>query len=200
MRRKTGGNPNQTPPLSPQPAAQEDGTKDGPPSPWAKSRAKKMLHDDIVQKRLQNMKPKQIWMSNALYKKYKLENFRTNYYSLREAIKTRVTLKAKAHDAFQHDEPIILQRRQQKFYYPGSAVEKQLRYDVQRGFTDGKSADQVKQSRQVLRNSGLSVPEVSNFLAYERTRHHRKLHEEEYAERMRFINATVGTEGDQHED
>ena len=163
-----------------------------PPTPWAKSKAKKLLHDDIVSKKNETFRgPKGIYNSRPEYKRYNFKNFCSNYYSLRRAIQARLELKAKARAAYEHDKHFIDQQRGSSFYYDASTLQRQLRRDVQLGFTDGRTPSEVLGSRRVFRESGLAPKEFSNFLSYERKRHERMLHEEDYRERMRFVNAEI---------
>lgn len=193
-----GPHPN-SPPTSPHPTIQRH---QDPPTPWAKSTAKKLLHDDIVTERTKQFRgPTGIYNSRPEYQKYRLSNFSSNYYSLRKAIQGRIQVKKKAEAAFQHDKLLIKDRRANKFYYPGSLVEKQLRSDVQRGYTNGKTPSEVFGSRRIFRNSHhLSLTRFSNFLSFERHRHHRLLHEKDYQERMRFINARIDTSDNNEEE
>lgn len=135
--------------------------------------------------------PTGIFNSRPEYQKYKIENFSSNYYSLQKVIKRRVQMKNKARAAFEHDRSLVDNNHGNSFYYPGSLVEKQLRRDVQQGFTDGKTPSEVFAGRRVFVESELPLQKFSNFLSYERRRHHRMLHEEAYQQRMRFINARI---------
>ena len=181
-----------SPPESP-PATDQQASVHDPPTPWGKSSAKKQLHDDIVSGETKKFKgPQQIFMSRDLYQRYPYPNFRSNYYGLRKAIKKRMDLKAKASAAYIHDKPLVEKKRKEGFYYPGSAVQKQLRYDVQHNFTDGKTPEEVFFGRDVYKGSKLDLNKFGNHLSYERKRHERMMNEEDYQERMRFINARIG--------
>jgi len=76
------------------------GSCDNPPTPWRKSRAKKLLFEEICNGVTENFSgPSAIWRSNALYKRYKLTNFCNNYRTLKKAIETgrKLLRKIKVH-------------------------------------------------------------------------------------------------------
>ena len=174
----------------------DNGPPPPPPTPWEHSTAKRMLHDDIVNGETKKYRgPTGIYYSRTIYQRYPFKNFSSNYYSLRKAINGRLELKEKARAAYQHDHALVENARSAKFYYPGSLVEKQLRFDVQKGFTKGKTASEVLGSRKVFEESGLSRETFSNCLSAERRRHERMLNDKDYRERMRFINARIDPDG-----
>ena len=178
-----------------------DNESNDPPTPWAKSKAKKLLHDDIASGETKKFRgPTGIFQSRKEFQRCKFGNFSSNCCSLRKAIEGRLLLKSKACDAFQHDKPIVVASRGHSFCHPGSNLEKQLRCDVQKGCTDGVSPADLVAGRHIFRNCGLTVPQFSNFLSFERRRHQRMLNEEDCQERMRFINARIRTEDDNEDD
>lgn len=166
-----------------------------PPSPWKKSKAKKILYDDIMSGRTALLSgPTAVYHSRPEFERYKQTNFVQNYRTLRKAIQTRRVASNAGRQAFAHDYPIILERRNQsgQFFYNGSTLERQLRHDVQRGLTDGKKPTAVRNMRQVYQNQNVSHKQFVDFLWHERRRHQRNLQNSEYRERMRFINARIG--------
>jgi hypothetical protein len=162
--------------------------------------AKKLLHDDIVAERTKKFRgPTGIYNSRPEFKKYPFKNFSSNYYSLRKAIQGRITLRNAALTAYRRDLQRIRANRP-AFHYNGSVIEAQLRSDVQRGYTDGKTPSEVFGSRRVFKESRLPLIKFSNFLSFERRRHEKMLHEGEYRRRMQFITTRIGTDDSDNDD
>ena len=169
------------------------GTTTAPaPSPWRNSKAKKMLYDDIVSKRtlkFQGGKPQAVYHSRKEFERYKEKIFKTNYYNLRKAVKLAKDGADASAKAYSNDRPIMVSRRPD-FHYDGSNFQKRLRKDVQQGLTDGKKPSQVRASRTAVYNvPGMSAAKFASHLWFERNRHQRKLHYDDYRERMRVVNA-----------
>lgn len=167
-------------------------TQGPPPSPWRTSKAKKLLHDDIISGRTLNYSgPTAVYNSRREFQRYKKSNFTNNYYTLRKAIESRQKGAAAGRAALNHDIGHIVARRNREgyFHYNGSDVETQLRSDVQRGLTNGKKPAQVRNSRRLYQQLELSL--FANHLSAERRRHQRRMNSDDYRERMRFVNATI---------
>lgn len=168
-----------------------------PPSPWRNSRAKQQLFDDIVSRRTANMKTSTVvWKSRPIYQRYPLKNFQTNYGTMRRRIQAKVKSADMSRDAFANDFPIVRQRRQQqsrqKFFYPGSQVQQQLRRDVRAGRTDRKKPRTLFYANKIFcEQPGLSLRQFANHLHYERRLIERTILMEAYTERMQFVNAQI---------
>lgn len=139
-----------------------------------------------------------VWLSRPIYQRYPKTRFASNYGNLKRALFENQRLAAVGRQAYLHDAPVVIQRRinQGRFYYKGSAIQRQLKVDVQHGHTNGKTPAQVLASRSLYQNSGLTSQQLSNFLSYERNLHHKRLHNEEYRQRMEFINTRILTEAE----
>lgn len=161
------------------------------PTPWRNSTAKKMLHDDILAGRTKNKSAKNVFYSRPQFQRYDQKRFNTNFRNLEKALNARMKCAEDTKAAYEHDLPILQQQRDRGFHYDGSALQKQLRIDVQQGKTYGLKPMKVRFSRPIYRQSGLSVQAFAGFLWTERKRHERSLQSEEYRERMKFINARV---------
>lgn len=179
-----------------------------PPSPWRNSKAKQQLYDDILSGRTREAKSStEVYYSRALYQRYDLKNFQTNYRNLKKMIESRRKVAETGRKAYDHDLPIILNRRAEnpsgRFYYSGSDVQQQLREDVQRGETDDKTPLEVMAmpNREVYRQrDGLSTRKFADHLAYERRLHQQRLQDKEYSRRMRFINTRIDIDSEERND
>lgn len=174
-----------------------------PPTPWKNSSAKQQLYDDIMSGRTSGAKNStEVYYSRPCYQRYELKNFQTNYGNLKRKIKARKEMANAGKKAYKNDHPLIIQHRTtgqnaRRFYYNGSIVQQQLKRDVQRGLTDGKKPAVVMASRAVYQNqSGLGVRKFSDHLSYERRLHQRRLQDDDYRDRMRFVNAEIRIEDD----
>ena len=172
-----------------------------PPTPWGKSKAKEILRQDIISGEINKYKgPTGIFLSRKIFQKYKFTNFSNNYYSLRKSVRSNLQVASAGRQALHHDEPLILEHRQQAgvFHYPGSAVQKALCAAVKAGETYGKTPTQVRAMNGVYQRRGeLTASQFSNFLTYERRRFEKKQQEDKFQEQMRFINARIHPEGSQ---
>ena len=177
------------------------GNPNNPPTPWGKSTAKQLLRQDIISGETKKYRgPKGIWLSRPEYQKYKIDNFSSNYYSLRKSILSNLQVASAGKQALRHDEGRILEHRVQAgiFHYPGSNVQKALCSAVRSGETIGKTPSQIWASNPVYRRRGeLKEGQLANFLAYERRRFEKKQQADNYQERMRFINARIDPRGEQ---
>lgn len=175
------------------PTNQAPSNQDAPPSPWRNSKAKKLLHDDIVAGRTKNMGPTAVFKSRPEFGRYKKENFMSNYYTLRKAVARRIMVASKGQQAFNRDAAVIANRRNESgtFFYCGSDLQKQLRYDVESGLTRGKTPSQVRASQIVYQNPGMPLQKFANHLAYERKRVERRSNQGDFRERMDFITARI---------
>ena len=172
-----------------------------PPSPWRNSKAKKLLHADIVSGRTDKFKgPTGIWNSRPEYKLYDKKNFSSNYYSLRKTVISKVEGAKKGRDALARDTSLLAAHRRERgvFYYPGSAIQQQLRKDVQLGLTDGKTPAEVRASKAIYRQpGGPDLEQFANHLSYERRRRERSTNTAEFQERMQFITAQINPINDE---
>ena len=193
------------PPAPPSPPrAPPPDPSDPPPSPWRNSTAKELLRKDIIDGETDKYKgPKGIFFSRTEYQRYKFKNFSGNYYALKGKIRDDKENADGGRRAFAHDNPIIQQRRAGSgcFYYPGSAVQKQLRAHVAAGDTDGKSPAEVRLMSRIYRKRGeLTSDQFKNFLWYERRRREKAQQSEKFTERLRFITARINPNDQINED
>lgn len=166
-----------------------------PLSPWRNSTAKQQLVDDIVSGRTRNAKNStEVYYSRSLYQRYDLKNFQTNYRNLKKKISERRNMASAGREAYAHDLPIIHDYRSKtgQFYYSGSTVQQLLQHDVQKGNTDGLTASEVMDLRPIYKTTqGLGLRKFADHLSYKRRLHQRRLQNEEYGRRMRFVNARI---------
>lgn len=169
-----------------------------PPSPWRKSRAKQILHDDIRSGHTKLFQgPTAIYKSRTIFQKYKKENFVSNYYTLRKALQNRADAAEAAVAAYTKDKPLLVAARDKKgFYYPNSALQKQLRLDVKNGLTDGRTPSDVRSTRHIYRPKHIQLAQFSDFLSFERRRFKKMQQMEAFHDRMEFINTRIETEKD----
>jgi hypothetical protein len=107
-------------------------------TPWAKSKAKQLLADDIVRGTVTPvMRPIDIYEMHQEYKNYKIDNFRTNLRNLRKSIKKDKCCADSDRDALAHDLQVrhphvdILLRSTP--FWMGSEAQKLLKKDVDAG-------------------------------------------------------------------
>ena len=171
-----------------------------PPTPWRKSKAKKLLQDDILSRRvLQFRGPAAVYYSRPEFQRYKKDNFCNNCRSLKKKCEARLAAATVAQDAVAHDLPRLQINRNRKnyFHYDGSDIQKQLRIDVQQGLTDGKRPLQVRKSRDVYKQANLSPNRFANLLSFERRRHEKKKNQKEYRDRITFLTAAINVDGEE---
>lgn len=163
-------------------------------SPWRNSTAKKLLHDNIVSRcTTQYSGPTEIYLSRPEYQQYKKENFTSNYYTLKNAIKTREDSAAANRLAFDHDNKIITNRRNQSqsFHYNNSDMQKKLQREIQQGLHENKTPREVRTTSSIYRNQQVTAQQFASFLSFERSRHQQRLNSTDYRERMQFLNAPI---------
>lgn len=167
---------------------------EGPPTPWRSSRAKKLLFQQLCDGTTKHFSgPTAIWRSNPLYKRYEKANFCNNYRTLKKAVEQGQKGAEKSQQAYDHDLPIILQRRNEVFFWKGSDAQKQLREDVRNGFTDNKRPRQVFESNSLYcKQPGLPFRKFSTHLAHELRRREKQLQPAAFKHRMSFIKARIG--------
>ena len=159
-----------------------------PPTPWRRSRAKKILYNDIVTGMTNRYSgPTAVYFSRPIYQRYPKANFCRNYSALKTAIGNRFGSAAVAHAAVSHDMPIIQARRQGQLWR-GSHAQLQLQRDVVQGRTEGKTPREVYYSRQLYRQNGMSLATFTSHLAHEQNRNNQQLQAAAFEARMRFIN------------
>ena len=72
--------------------------------PWKKSKAKKMLTDDIISGVVDEaMDAAEVWLMRYEYSFYEYKNFQTNLRNLRAAIRKAKDSAARGHLALQYD-------------------------------------------------------------------------------------------------
>lgn len=173
---------------------------DPPPTPWRNSRAKKQLFVDFVKGRNKGKTSTQVYNSRPIYQRYNLKNFQSNYGTMKKAVQNKMEAATSSRRAYNHDIPIIRQRREQqsRFYYPDSAVQEKLRSDVRENRIGNKTPKEVLASRPVYTQLKLSLKQFANHIHYEKRLLERTLLMQAYKERMRFINAEINP--DNHND
>ena len=171
----------------------DNSNTDDPPAPWRTSRAKKLLHDDILAGRTDNMTGTQVFCTRAVFQRCRVENFASNFCDLRKALCARKESANAGRVACLHDKQILAQHRSQTtFHCNGSNVQRHLRHDVQKGHTAGKTPTQVVALRPAVCNvPGSSTGQFRNHLCHERRRHERMMHNEVCRDRIRFLTAEV---------
>ncbi|CAB9511159.1 unknown protein [Seminavis robusta] len=104
---------------------------------WAKSNAKALLKDDIISGRLNGMMPQQIHQSRPEFLAYGLSQFRSNYYTLRDAVAKNFNRMAKDCMYFGMDMSLMKQLRannpQEKIPWHRSPAKKLLEIDIATG-------------------------------------------------------------------
>jgi hypothetical protein len=172
-------------------AAAEAADADAAPKiDWPTSDGRRLLYADLVEGRYQNMKPKAIYKSRPEFQKWPLKNFRSNYYTARDATAAGLKNAAVATAAFHHDCDMLVAKRGDHFYYPGSSVQTSLREDVKNKTLMKMTPAAIKATRQEY--SVVSGEKFRNHLHQEKKRHQKKLRTAEFTDRMNFITARIG--------
>ena len=102
--------------------------------PWRNSRAKQLLIRDIVEGKLDGLRPKQVHQYRLEYNERPYNNFRTNLNTLRKKYQQLENLAQVDHAHLMHD--LALGRRQNSKPYPrwqGTIAEKFLKQDIDSG-------------------------------------------------------------------
>jgi hypothetical protein len=134
-----------------------------PLPPWAESRAKKILLQDIIDGRIAGKKPTDIFQMHEEYKLYgPLNNFRRRYYSLKaktgkDLAKANFDSAALAHDRLIH--PVGLETSKGCGYprWQGSYAERLLKQDIDAGLHEKLKPNALRQSRTEYQDFPLAV-------------------------------------------
>ena len=79
--------------------------------PWGKSRAKRLLKEDIVKGVVtDNMAPKDVYAMRQEYKQYKYENFCGNLLTLKKAVAKLYHRMGRDCEAYGHDRAMMMER------------------------------------------------------------------------------------------
>lgn len=163
---------------------------------WGTSVAKERLKKDIIDQRIDKWKPKEVYFDpkryDQFYKYYKYENFRTNLLTLRKAVTKAHEHAARDQVAFnafaRRDSPAVSDSIQEPRWHQSEA-QKALRHLVQTEKIDGmKPADVRKLNPSFMQ---YSKKQFRDHLQHEKTRHWKKMHNKEYAERVQYLKSMV---------
>lgn len=160
---------------------------------WARSDAKKILQNDIVEGRIADWQPQRVYKDperyEMYYKFYKYENFRGNLSRLRKSVKKGMSHSErdkKALDIYRQESPIQFGPR----IWHRSQAQLLLRYLVQTEVEIvGMTPAEIRECSNLF--TPYSKEEFRNHLSHEKSRHWKKMHEKEYSERVRFLKQEI---------
>ena len=159
---------------------------------WATSEAKRQLKKDILDGRIEGWDPKEVYFDTErherFYKWYRRENFTTNLRTLRESI-TKGLFQAKrdkiAFDAYMASHPLD----PEQVRWHGSAAQKLLRRMIRAELIDNMKPREVRAESPLF--SAFTLKKFRDHLDHEKVRHWKKMHDEEYAGRVRFLKSQI---------
>lgn len=158
---------------------------------WGTSEAKEILQEDIISQRINGMGPNVVYndpQRHEYYKHYKYENFCTNLNNLRKKVLKGIN-KAKqdctSYDAFTSS------RAGANPIWHGSEAQTLLRTMVKNKESVGREPQEICASSILF--VAHTKAEFRNHLTHEKTHYWKRENTDDCTERIRFLNATIGT-------
>lgn len=167
---------------------------------WATSEAKDMLKQDIINKRIEGWRPAAVYndqLRHYLYKQYKYDNFVTNLRNLRKSIETLHKVADRdriAYRAYANMHPVVDDSGQEGLphRWHQSNAQYLLRQMVKADTLGNRKPRDIRESNPLFMN--YTMQQFRRHLDHEKTRHWKKMNDKEYAERVRFLKATINPE------
>ena len=162
---------------------------------WGTSEAKAQLKEDILCGRIDDWKPMRVYNDperhDRFYRYYKYENFSANLRELRKAVGKGLGHAERDQNAFDNykvDNPPPLGGRPR---WHRSEAQKLCRQLVQTNEIAGMKPSEVRELSPLF--MVCTKKEFRDHFNHEKSRHWKKMHDEEYAMRVRFLKSTIDT-------
>lgn len=168
---------------------------------WSTSEAKDILKEDIINKRIEGWRPAAVYndqLRHHLYKQYKYDNFVTNLRNLRKSIESlhrAADRDQNAYFAYAVLHPVVVDTPKDEQHPPRwhrSNAQSLLRQMIQGEKLENRKPREIRLSNPLFLK--YSLEQFRRHLDHEKMRHWKKMHEEEYAERVRFLKARIDSQ------
>jgi hypothetical protein len=121
-------------------------------APWKESEAKALLKRDILNGKItQSTNLDKLWQSSVLYKRFPLQNFKTNVKSLLKSVEKYQERAIRDDQALEHDmhihPPVATKTSGEPLLWDGSLAQTQLKSDVANGFHQDMTPKELWMSR-----------------------------------------------------